>query len=521
MQGPVFRTTMESVNPWLYFSACAFGLTDYVETWTKAHPGLARTTQDFPTATTALMEVCIQEESHPEVAKILIDNGAEVRRVAGRVLGSPLCAAIRQGHEEIARLLVERDRGPLTGLRSGLASPLYWAMSQKSDKAVSIVRMLLDHGASVKNDCNPFRDQTPLHLAAQSPNPDLIELVLERGAPIDSQSESENLTPLMVAVQNRIAENCRVLLLHGANVGLRNRKASPALSLAIDPKDVTIAHMLLDYHADINATKSLGGSALHLAASSSRGSKTFVKFLIDNKINGATALHVASLEGHTGMVQLLLANGADPNIADDCERKPLWTAVRIGHLKTVQLLLKVTKDINNQIYTGHTFLSTASDYGYKEIVQELLDAGADIQPEEPGPHCFFLDPGDRLPWYACDALLYAYDKQHEDIVRVPLVAGAQRDPSEFNAWLEIWDRGEEQELDAFEKWIWGRSKQGDMPEKKILEDRVIAKVYQLDREKQRQVAKEIGLPFEDDLLERGNSGDSDGDEAETEDSKPA
>lgn len=151
----------ETVRPNIYFSACAYGLRRYVEAWTNAHPRLARTMQHFPSGTTALMQVCANGKGQPEIAKILVDNGAEIQRVPGMIFGSPLCVSVRQGHEAIARLLLEKDRSLIKDSAAPLFSPMYWALNQArgASNAVPIVRLLLDFGANVNGNCSPFSDQ--------------------------------------------------------------------------------------------------------------------------------------------------------------------------------------------------------------------------------------------------------------------------------------------------------------------------------------------------------------------------
>lgn len=52
-----------------------------------------------------------------------------------------------------------------------------------------------------------------------------------------------------------------------------------------------------------------------------------------------TPLHCAARIGHTGMVQLLLENHADPNLATTAGHTPLHIAAREGHVDTALALL--------------------------------------------------------------------------------------------------------------------------------------------------------------------------------------
>lgn len=55
-------------------------------------------------------------------------------------------------------------------------------------------------------------------------------------------------------------------------------------------------------------------------------------------MEGATALGIASQEGHEEVVRALLEHGADPSHVDQCGRSPLRVAAKAGHLNVVRLL---------------------------------------------------------------------------------------------------------------------------------------------------------------------------------------
>jgi len=123
--------------------------------------------------------------------------------------------------------------------------------------AVPVIRVLLDFGANVNGDCSLSHNQSPLHTAARSFTPGLIELLLERDASIDSQNAEHRMTPLMFAVLNRVPENCKLLLACGADVDLKDRHHSSVLHFAFEHEDTAVAKILLDCGIDINASDSL------------------------------------------------------------------------------------------------------------------------------------------------------------------------------------------------------------------------------------------------------------------------
>ncbi|KAJ1473592.1 ankyrin repeat-containing domain protein, partial [Baffinella frigidus] len=94
---------------------------------------------------------------------------------------------------------------------------------------------------------------------------------------------------------------------------------------------------------------------------------------------GHTALHIAVLQRHGGIVRLLLDHGAGVNTqAANDGATPLHCAAEPGHGDMFQLLLDNGADFNLKTNSGDTVLLTASEPGHDAIVQQLLDLGADV-----------------------------------------------------------------------------------------------------------------------------------------------
>lgn len=84
------------------------------------------------------------------------------------------------------------------------------------------VGRLLDSGANIEGapvDGRP--GWTPLHYAASGPNPKAVELLLARGAKVDSRSPNGS-TPLMMAAGYGPEDALKLLLQRGADLRLRN-----------------------------------------------------------------------------------------------------------------------------------------------------------------------------------------------------------------------------------------------------------------------------------------------------------
>lgn len=407
---------------------------------------------------------------------------------------------------------------------------LYEALDQDPDEAPALVQQLRDEGVDLNDGITNIRGRifnTPLTMAAQKQSPEIVELLLDKGAMIDVPN-TFGLTALMFAVSHSRVENCKVLLERGADMSLRDYNCESAFSLAVANDRLAVVKLLLESGVDINVKDGTGGSLLpravkidyadvisiggeeikRIVESFSTTKLEIMRLLIDNGLeidvrdsDETTALHTFVVVGDIEAVKILLDASADPNLVDDCNRKPLWPAVRGNHIEIVKLLLGRTTDIDDQVYNGHTCLSTGARWRYRECVKLLLGAGADIWSQEPGPQ--FLEPERRLPWYGCDALYWAVrgdgdDHGDHEIVRMILAAGAEREnkngaDAEYSKWLNVWNRAQPEEMEGFRKWVASRCALMAAPELEAVRDELSKKIDRMREEKRRNAVDEMGL----------------------------
>ncbi|CAJ0808136.1 hypothetical protein LMG19083_04661 [Ralstonia psammae] len=163
-----------------------------------------------------------------------------------------------------------------------------------------------------------------------------------------------------------------------------------------------------------------GNSALHYAAED--GQVGVVDWLIAAGADlraatqhGSTALHWAANGGYVEMVDRLLKADADPRAANQDGDTALHWAVGSGRVAIVDRLLTAGADPKAANQNGSTALHWAARGGYVAIVDRLLNAGAD-------PHAANQDGN--------TALHLAIGSGHDAVVNRLLMAGA--DPRASN-----------------------------------------------------------------------------------------
>ncbi|MEO7150543.1 MAG: ankyrin repeat domain-containing protein [Burkholderiaceae bacterium] len=122
--------------------------------------------------------------------------------------------ALRADATRVALLLIAHPAFDINGLNAAGESPLMLA-AIKGDVAVS--RRLIERGARVN-----LPGWTPLHYAASGPAPELVGLLLDRGAEVDALSPN-GTTPLMMAARYGSWEGVELLLARGADPNRRNQ----------------------------------------------------------------------------------------------------------------------------------------------------------------------------------------------------------------------------------------------------------------------------------------------------------
>ena len=105
---------------------------------------------------------------------------------------------------------------------------------------------------------------------------------------------------------------------------VRNDQGQTPLYWACESDDPSLAQVLLDNGADVNAAESFGFSPLHLAAY--LGHENLTRTLINagaavtlTNNEGSTPLHLAAKQNHVGVAQVLVASGKVDLLAKDLE----------------------------------------------------------------------------------------------------------------------------------------------------------------------------------------------------------
>lgn len=199
------------------------------------------------------------------------------------------------------------------------STALLWAIGD-----LAKVRLLAEHGANV--NVRQADGRSPLLQAASTGDgQETVRYLLEQGA--DPNIASANgLTPLMAASGRNAIEVMRLLIARDAKVNARSGDGSTALMRAAATGNPATVKLLLDHGADPLVANKRKETAL--AESTTAGVEETVRLLLAKgaRVNtqndrGYSPLMLAAASDlqPAGVVKLLLAQGADPNLTAEGE----------------------------------------------------------------------------------------------------------------------------------------------------------------------------------------------------------
>jgi ankyrin repeat protein len=360
-------------------------------------------------------------EGHLEAVRLLLDAGADPD--ASGVSGENLMTVARdRGHEMVADLLeAVRGRSARTAPSATAEADHAIHLAVDANDAEAVRRMLEAEPQLVHR--GDRKGGTPLHRAVMASAPEVITLLLDRGANIHALHGSGpgdasgyaavDFQPIDLALfwhGRGDVETARLLLQRGANYDLsiaaalgdlrrvtalldedpgRIRQARPwgkrPLSAAIDFDHLEIARLLLNRGADPKWPE--GGDA-------PRG----------------FALHAAARRGNREMVELLLDHGADPNAHVDSSGSATWAA-KTSDLRGLLLSRGGTLDCYDLVWLGEDdevvrrvtadpsaanagcggVFTAAATLGKRDLAVRLLNAGARVPPVVTGCRSYLLE----------------------------------------------------------------------------------------------------------------------------------
>ena len=291
-----------------------------------------------------------------ECVATLLSSGASVGVEDGQ-LRTPLLLACESRAFESAKILIEA-KAPLGARDKNDMTPLHWMAAHGASSA--LIKLALQHGASI--DAVNYQFQSPLWYAVTKAQFGAAAALVDAGASLAIDDGSSG-TMMHLAMQyggglsdseESLALLTRLLKVAKADATAKDREKRTPLHWASGRNSLPCVKALIAAGADVNARDYGEHTPLHWAApmdalesceelvkagaqaavadrdkrtplhwAADRGADRCLKYLLnecDAQVDavdwgGYTALHSAARRGALGSIQILLAKGANANLA--------------------------------------------------------------------------------------------------------------------------------------------------------------------------------------------------------------
>ena len=337
-----------------------------------------------PNATRKTGESVIMTSSRTgnlEAVKTLLAYEPDLNQPENRRGHTALMLAIEQGHSQIAKLLIERGADVNARSKSGF-TPLLFAAQQND---LDSVEALLAAGAKL-DGLTPEWGSSMVVAAARG-HEDLALFLLENGADPNA-ADSNQITALHYAMLPGLA------YMGGVPVHIN------ASAYVYRPMMKQLIQKLLNKGANPNA------QLAHLDYIP--GMPAITPKL---NMEGVTPLMLAAAAGDPSLARTLLKAGGDPLVTNKDQSTALMVAAGLafkrdrptekeyeGALKVAKMLMERGANVNAVGENGWTALHGAAYNGADDFVRWLVENGAELDP---------LDDFSQTPWSIAEGLIGA------------------------------------------------------------------------------------------------------------------
>ena len=264
-----------------------------------------------------------------ETLKLLVQNGALVNDCHTNTDNHPFLQAVMSDRLEIVQYLCRNHHSNIDmKMTDGLSALMVAIMNE----AHTVAEYLINAACDVNVVSDSGETALSITLQTDSPNADLVSLLIESGANMEHKTLDGRNTPLLIAVKNQNDSLAILLLDKGCNVNAADGTDATALFYAIRDQSQNLTVQLVSRGARQMVNQPLQLTALMVASTLDSGAVIIEYLLAQNgnaharNTEGLTALMFATRAGRVDNVKALLAHRVNVNVRDNAGETALVKA---------------------------------------------------------------------------------------------------------------------------------------------------------------------------------------------------
>ena len=323
--------------------------------------------------------------------------------IEGKFKQTPLNLAVCSGCSNCVNLLISKKADVTTPLEG--QTMLFHAASRGFEVIVAALIGGLSEKQKVKEYISEAEDEwklQPIHAAAIARCEKIIELLADKGANVNAKAKDQHTplhsmfleygtgsdtfcdVPLSYVFANtppffncpdpekKFQSALKVLLDKGANINAETEEGQTPLDFA---------DRLLRKHSKEEEKKPIEEAIQYLENKGARRSIKGIRerYKLDESLKKKYPLHYQVIVGYTGdLKESVKQQDININEKDEDGMTPLYYAAFFGHKEMVEVLIDNRADVNMANAYSETPLHLAAENGHKEVAEVLIDNRADV-----------------------------------------------------------------------------------------------------------------------------------------------